>query len=160
MWNPQIDEALTIKLDSMCGIERKDNRPLWDVRFMQDARNAATMATCPRLSVGCVLVRDKHILASGHNGAPRRMPHCTEVGCLMDGGHCIRSLHAEQNAINRVGIGAQGATCYVTHHPCPLCANMLINAGIVRVVYLNEYTPADGGEFFRLAGVIVDRIEL
>ena len=155
--------AVGADLDRMFGVIPADNRPLRDVRFMRDALNAATMATCPRASVGCVLVRDGHGLVSGYNGASRGLPHCTDVGCLMVDGHCLRSCHAEQNAIAtaaRLGVSVTGATCYSTHQPCTTCANMLINTGIVRVVYLNEYTPADGGEFFRFAGVIVERMEL
>lgn len=138
-------------------------RPTWDEYFMQKAVHAATRATCPRLSVGCVIVRDKHTLVDGYNGAAEGLPHCIDVGCLMDGGHCVRSEHAERNAINqaaREGINVQGATCYVTHFPCTRCANMLINVRIARVVYLYDYEPVDGGEFLRMAGVQVERMML
>jgi dCMP deaminase len=144
------------------GEERTDPRPSKDERFMRDALNAARMATCPRASVGAVFVRDGHGLVSGYNGAPVDQPHCTDVGCFMEAGHCKRSAHAEQNAITwaaRLGVSLERSVCYVTHFPCTTCANMLINLGVVRIVYLNEYTPADGGDFLRLAGVPVERIE-
>jgi dCMP deaminase len=138
-------------------------RPSWDQFFMEAAAHVSSRATCPRASVGCVMVRDNLQLVHGFNGAPRGANHCTDVGCMVESSHCIRSLHAEQNAIiqaARTGVSLVGATCYVTHHPCALCANMLINVGIIRVVYLNMYPPADGGEFLRQAGVIVERLEL
>lgn len=154
---------LTTQIARLFNEQPKDNRPSWDVYFAEDALHVATRSTCPRARVGCVLVRDNHRLVSGYNGASRSLQHCTDVGCLMHGNHCVRACHAEQNALAtaaKLGISIDGATCYCTHRPCTTCANMLINAGIVRVVYLNEYTPADGGEFFRAAGVAVERIEL
>ena len=142
---------------------QRTERPSWDVYFMEQAIHVSSRSTCPRAAVGCVMVQDKFALVSGFNGSVRGAPHCTEVGCLMESNHCIRSLHAEQNAIiqaARTGVSLLGATCYVTHHPCALCANMLINVGIIRVVYLNMYPPADGGEFLRQAGIVVERLEL
>lgn len=150
--------AMVVKAD-----EPPRQRPSWDNYFAQAALHAATRSTCPRAQVGCVMVHDNLALVTGFNGAPRGMDHCTDVGCLIENNHCIRSLHAEQNAIiqaARTGVSLVGATAFVTHHPCALCANMLINVGVVRVVYLNMYPPADGGEFLRQAGVIVERIEL
>ncbi len=160
---PTLSPTVSTHLDALFGHPRMDNRPSWDERFMRDALNAATMSTCPRASVGCVLVRDKHLVVAGHNGAPRGLPHCTDVGCMLESNHCIRANHAEQNAITeaaRRGVNAAGTTLYVTHHPCALCAKMLINLGVVRVVYLNEYVPADNGEFLRMAGIPVERIVL
>lgn len=142
--------------------ERKA-RPSWDLHFMEDALHAATRSTCPRASVGCVMVRNNNRLISGYNGADPGLAHCTDVGCMMDGNHCVRATHAEANAIAfaaQEGISLKGATCYVTMHPCTSCAHLLIRAGIVKVVYLNMYPPADGGEFLRLAGVVVEKIEL
>ena len=98
----------------------------------------AKRATCPRRQVGAVLVRDKRIITTGYNGSPSGMPHCTEVGCRLHEGHCIRAIHAEQNAIVQAalyGVSTRGATCYVTAAPCVTCANLLVAAGIVRVVY-------------------------
>lgn len=138
-------------------------RPSWDVYFCQMAQVAATRSTCPRAAVGCVLVSNRHVVSTGFNGSASGTPHCIDDGCMVVDGHCIRSIHAEQNAIIQAalhGTSTFGATAYVTHQPCALCAKMLINTGIVRVVYINEYTPVDGGLFFRQAGVEIERIEL
>jgi dCMP deaminase len=135
-------------------------RPSWDEYFMMMARDVvSTRATCLRRKVGAVLVRDKRILTTGYNGSPPGMPHCTEVGCWMVEGHCIRTIHAEQNAIVQAaihGISTQGATCYVTSAPCVHCAKLLIAAGIVRVVYADRYTDTLGEQILREAGVILD----
>ena len=156
-------ESLTKQLDAMYGHPQGDKRPSWDTYFLQMALHVATRATCPRAQVGCVLVRDKRMLTTGYNGSPAGLPHCLDVGCMIVNGHCLRSLHAEQNAIIQAalhGVTTANATCYVTHQPCVHCAKMLINAGVVRVVFINQYVPVDGGEFFRLAGVDVERAEL
>jgi len=134
-------------------------RPSWDAYFMQIAHLVATRATCPRRSVGAVLVRDKRILATGYNGAPSGLPHCPDLGpthewptgCLR-AGHCIRALHAEQNALlqaAKIGVACDGATIYVTCQPCNACAKMLINAGIKRVIYEGEYPDEFSKEIFR-----------
>lgn len=157
-----ISKKATEYLDKVY-LKAKDPRPSKDERFMLDALNAATMSTCQRAQVGCVFVRDGYGIVSGYNGAPRGMAHCLDDGCIMEGNHCIRSLHAEQNAIIQAawhGVSIRQSTVYVTHYPCALCAKMLINLGTIRVIYLNEYAPADGGDFLRLAGVPVERIEL
>jgi len=134
-------------------------RPSWDAYFMQIAQLVKTRATCPRRSVGAVIVRDKRILSTGYNGAPRGLPHCPEgggehdwpLGCLR-AGHCIRALHAEQNALLQaamMGIACQDSTMYVTCQPCNNCAKMIINAGIVRVIYEGEYPDEFSKELFR-----------
>lgn len=134
---------------------------------MQIAHLVATRATCPRRSVGAVIVRDKRILATGYNGAPRGLAHCPvdgelndwPVGCLK-AGHCIRSLHAEQNALLQaamIGVACQGATIYVTCQPCNTCAKMLINAGIDRVIYEGDYPDDFSMELFRDAHTEVYR---
>lgn len=138
-------------------------RPSWDNYFMDMARMAATRATCPRAQVGCVLVRDNRILATGYNGSPTGFDHCTDVGCLMVENHCTRALHAEQNAIIQCalhGVSSKGATCFVTHFPCVVCAKMLINAGVWRVVYLNDYANARGDEFFKWAKVQIEQMKV
>ena len=99
-------------------------RPSWDEYFMNIALEVARRSTCPRAQVGAIIVRDKRILTTGYNGAPSGLPHCTEVGCLMRGGHCVRTLHAEQNAIIQGalhGVSVKGGTIYVTHQPCLIC---------------------------------------
>jgi len=134
-------------------------RPSWDAYFMQIAHLVATRATCPRRAVGAVIVRDKRILATGYNGAPSGLPHCPEGGgttewpggCLR-AGHCIRALHAEQNALlqaAKIGIACEGSTIYVTCQPCNACAKMIINAGVKRVIYEGDYPDEFSKELFR-----------
>jgi dCMP deaminase len=142
------------------GILLAVNRPSWDEYFMQIAHMVATRATCPRRSVGAVIVLDKRILATGYNGAPIGLAHCTEVGCHIVAGHCIRALHAEQNAILQAalnGVSTRGATIYVTCQPCNHCAKMIINAGIQRVVFEGDYPDEFALELFAEAGVQLHR---
>lgn len=109
---------------------------------MQIARTVATRATCPRASVGCVIVRERRILTTGYNGAPRGVVHCTEVGCILREDHCVRATHAEANAAIQGalhGIALQGAMAYCTHQPCVGCSKLLISAGIVKIVYQDPY---------------------
>jgi dCMP deaminase len=144
------------------------DRPSWDAYFMQIAHLVAMRATCPRRQVGAVIVRDRRILATGYNGAPRGLAHCPvggpdhdwPDGC-MRAGHCIRSLHAEQNALLQaamIGIACEGTTIYVTCQPCNACAKMLINAGIRRVVYEGDYPDDFSLELFRESGMEVFRV--
>ncbi len=131
-------------------------RPSWDDYFMQITHQVAKRSTCPRAAVGAVIVRDKRILTTGYNGAPSNLPHCTEAGCLMVNGHCVRTLHAEQNAIIQGalhGVDVSSSTLYVTHQPCLVCAKMIINAGIERVVYAGHYPDEIALGFLEGAGV-------
>ncbi len=125
-------------------------RPSWDRYFMEIAELVSSRSTCLRRQVGAVLVRDKHIIATGYNGAPRGISHCMEVGCLREKlgipsgqrHEMCRGTHAEQNAIIQAalhGVSTDGATLYCTHQPCILCAKMLINAGVEKVVFQGEY---------------------
>jgi dCMP deaminase len=123
---------------------------------MDIAFAVAERSTCDRAHVGAVLVRDRRILTTGYNGAPAGLPHCDEVGHLMVDGHCVRTLHAEQNAIIQAalhGVSIEGATAYVTHQPCLTCAKMIINAGIRCVVYAGNYPDEYSRLFFDQAGV-------
>lgn len=132
------------------------NRPTWNEYFMAIAREVAKRSTCERAQVGAVIVREKRILTTGYNGSPRGLPHCLEVGCLMDNEHCVRTLHAEQNAIIQAalhGVITEGATIYVTHQPCFICAKTIINAGISDIVYDREYKDDRSIEFLSQAGV-------
>ncbi len=144
-----------------------DPRPSWDDYFLKIAHLVATRATCPRRQVGALIVREKRILCTGYNGAPRGLAHCPEggpdhdwpKGC-MRAGHCIRSLHAEQNALLQaamIGIPCEGATLYVTCQPCNTCAKMLINAGIRRVIYEGDYPDDFSLELFQEARLEVSR---
>jgi len=125
-------------------------RPSWDKYFMEIANVVATRSTCLRRQVGAVLVKEKRILTTGYNGAPRELAHCLEVGCLREQlgipsgerQELCRGLHAEQNAIIQAayhGVSIFGATLYCTHQPCITCAKMLINAGIERIIYEEAY---------------------
>jgi dCMP deaminase len=147
-------------------------RPTWDEYFMNIAYVVGTRGTCDRGRNGAVIVRDKRILTTGYVGAPRGLEHCDEAGHLMhdvinpDGKiskHCIRTAHAEQNAIVQAalhGVSTEGATLYVKFEPCFTCAKMIINAGIKRVVCQKKYHAAElTREFFRKAGVEIEYIE-
>ena len=110
---------------------------------MNIAREVSTRSTCDRKFVGAVVVRDRAILATGYNGSIRGLPHCDEVGHLMEDGHCVRTVHAEANAVVQAakhGAGIDGATIYVTASPCWSCFRLVANAGIKRIVF---------GEFYR-----------
>lgn len=103
---------------------------------------AASRSSCPRLAVGCVLAVDDRMVSSGYNGAGPDEPHCLDEGCEMEGDHCVRATHAEENAIfnaARFGIALQGATAYVTYTPCRRCRRALKSAGIVAIHHLKEY---------------------
>jgi dCMP deaminase len=118
-------------------------RASWDEYFMRIATEVATRSTCDRKHVGAVIVRDKCILATGYNGSIRGMPHCDEDGHLMEDNHCVRTIHAEANAViqaARNGVRIEGGTIYVTASPCFGCFKMIANAGLGRVVF---------GEFYR-----------
>lgn len=136
----------------------KTGRPTWDEYFLNIALEVANRSTCDRAQVGAVIVKDKRILTTGYNGSPSGLPHCTDAGCLMDNGHCIRTLHAEQNAIIQAalhGVSTAGASIYVTHQPCFLCAKTIINAGIGEIVYAREYPDERSMHFLKEAGVRV-----
>lgn len=106
---------------------------------MQTALVMAQRATCPRASVGGVIAVRNRIVATGYNGSPCGTAHCHDVGCLMHEGHCIRTIHAEANALINATISVRGGTIYVTHYPCPICANLIVQSGIAQVYYLNKY---------------------
>jgi dCMP deaminase len=118
-------------------------RASWDDYFMNIARTVAARSTCDRKFVGAVIVRDRMILATGYNGSVRGLPHCDEEGHLMEDGHCVRTVHAEANAIvqaARAGVRIDGAGIYVTASPCWGCFRLIANAGITRIAF---------GEFYR-----------
>lgn len=132
-------------------------RPDWDSYFMKIAYAVSERSTCDRAFVGSVLVLDKRILTTGFNGSPAAQPHCDEIGHLMVDGHCIRTIHAETNAIIQAalhGVSTRGCTCYVTHFPCVNCTKALINAGISRLVYHTAYRMDENAlEFLRSASI-------
>ena len=128
-------------------------RVSWDRYFMNLAVQAAARSTCPRKAVGAVIVRDKAVLATGYNGSLRGLAHCTDAGCLMENGHCVRTVHAEANAIlqaARSGVRIEGADIYVTASPCWNCFKLIANAGIRRVFY---------GDFYRDERIVTFALE-
>lgn len=123
---------------------------------MNLAREVASRSTCPRKSVGAVLVRDKAVLATGYNGSIRGLAHCSEEGCMLLNDHCVRTVHAEANALvqaARHGVRIEGADCYVTASPCWECFKLLANAGVKRIVFGEFYRDERIWEFARLAGI-------
>lgn len=131
-------------------------RPTWHAYFIEMARLAATRATCPRRRVGAVLTRHNQILATGYNGAVRGGEHCDDVGCLMVDGHCVRTVHAEANAIIQCavnGVSSVGSTLYCTDFPCINCAKTLVQAGVERIIYLTDYPDPNSAAVLRAGGV-------
>lgn len=123
---------------------RQTRRLTWHEFFASQSRVMALRSTCPRLSVGCVIVRDKRMIASGYNGSITGDEHCLDVGCRIVDDHCIRTIHAEQNALlqcARFGVSTEGADLYVTHLPCLQCTKSIIQAGIRNVFYEEAYRP-------------------
>ena len=135
-------------------------RASWDSYFLDLAAKVATRATCPRKAVGCVLVKDRRIVATGYNGSPSGMPHCDDVGChLMDKGgrqSCVRTVHAEANALLQAGRKAVGSTAYLTIPPCLECAKLLIQGGVVDVLWSGDYVGGDGVDLLVEARLAVD----
>jgi dCMP deaminase len=143
-------------------------RPSWDEYFMEITHLVARRSTCLRRKVGAVLVKDKNILATGYNGAPSGVAHCLDIGCLRERLAVVsgerhelcRGLHAEQNAIIQAakhGTNINGSTIYCTTMPCIICAKMLINAGIERIVYEQGYPDQLAEEMIEEAGITVMR---
>ncbi len=123
-------------------VKIKDKRVGWDEYFMNIAQEVATRATCDRKHVGALIVRDRVILSTGYNGSIRGLPHCDEVGHEMEDGHCVRTVHAEMNAIVQAaknGVAIDGATIYTTASPCWICFKLVANAGIKMIVYGEHY---------------------
>lgn len=143
-------------------------RPTWDEYFMDITHLVAKRSTCLRRQVGAILVKDKKILTTGYNGAPSRLKHCLDTGCLREDleipsgerHELCRGLHAEQNAIIQAayhGVEIRGATLYCTNHPCIICSKMIINSGIVRVVYEEGYADRLAEEMLRESRVSIER---
>jgi dCMP deaminase len=139
-------------------------RPTWDEYFMKITRLVAERSTCLRRKVGAIIVKDKRIISTGYNGAPRGLAHCLEIGCLREQleipsgerHEMCRGAHAEQNAIIQAassGISMEGATMYCTTAPCSTCAKMIINAGIERLVLGGRYPDQLGEDLISEAGI-------
>ena len=149
-----------------CLLKLMIDRPSIDEYFIEIASVVAKRSTCIRNRVGAVIVRDKRIISTGYNGAPSNMQHCLDIGCIRQQQNIesgtrhekCRAVHAEQNAIIQAalhGVVTEGATLYCTHQPCILCAKMIINAKIKRVVYVTPYPDNDAIDFFKDSGVEV-----
>jgi dCMP deaminase len=145
---------------------RKQHRPSWDDYFLAIANMVRERSTCLRRKVGAVVVRDKRILTTGYNGAPKGMKHCSELGCLRESREVppgerhelCRGIHAEQNAVVQAaafGVSIQGSTLYCTHFPCVLCTKLLINAGIRRLVVEQPYPDELSGHMLEEAEIEV-----
>jgi len=148
-----------------------DNRLSWDDYFMEITRLVARRSTCLRRHVGAIIVRDKRILATGYNGAPKGLAHCLETGCLREKmgvpsgrmQELCRGLHAEQNAIIQAalfGVSIENSIIYSVTQPCVVCAKMIINAGIKRVVFDETYPDPLAEQMFEEAGVDLVNIRL
>lgn len=151
--------------------EEQQMRASWDEYFMQIAEIVKTRSTCLRRQVGAVIVRDNRIITTGYNGAPSGLRHCTEIGgCERERQgipsgqrhELCRALHAEQNAIiqaAKIGVGTEGSTIYITLQPCVICAKMLVNAGIVRIVHKGEYPDDLSRSILEEAGIAITVME-
>ena len=145
-----------------------DNRMSWDEYFMQMAELTSRRSTCLRRHVGAVIVKNKHIIATGYNGAPKGLAHCAELGgCLREQmsvpsgerHELCRALHAEQNSIIQaatLGQSIEGGTIYITNHPCSICAKMIVNAGLTGIVVRNGYPDRLAEKILDEAGLNVD----
>ena len=131
----------------------------WDEYFMAQSHLLSLRSTCSRLSVGATIVKDKRIVSGGYNGDE----HCIDVGCKVVEGHCVRTIHAEINAIlqcSKFGVGTEGATIYVTHFPCLNCTKSIIQAGIKEICYANDYRNNEyARELLEKSGVVVRKID-
>jgi len=147
-------------------IKSKDRRPSWDQYFLRIADTVATRSTCLRRQVGALIVKDRRILATGYNGTPKSIAHCSVAGCLrkklgVSSGkrhELCRGLHAEQNAIIQAalyGTSVKDSVMYVTNHPCIICAKMIINAGINEIIIADGYPDKMAKDFFKEAKVRV-----
>ncbi|QEA30824.1 hypothetical protein C5L31_001026 [Secundilactobacillus malefermentans] len=136
----------------------------WNQYFMIQAVLLASRSTCNRLSVGATLVRDRRIIAGGYNGSVAGDTHCIDEGCYLVDGHCMRTIHAEMNAIlqcAKFGESTDGAEIYVTDFPCLQCTKMLLQAGIVKIYYLRNYHNDPYAEkLIKLKNVALEKVSL
>jgi dCMP deaminase len=138
-------------------------RPSWDNYFLKLAMLVSERATCPRMHCGCVLVKDRQILATGYNGSIPGDAHCEDDGCMIIDNHCVRTIHAEINALLQCashGVNTSGAKAYVTNMPCTNCAKALIAAGISEVIIFSEYHDTLAEQFFEKAKVKLVRLKM
>ena len=141
----------------------KKKRPSWDEYFLKLAMLASERSTCPRMHCGCVFVKDKFVLATGYNGSLPGHPHCEDIGCLVVDNHCVRTNHAEMNALTQAaihGVTLKGATAYITNMSCTTCAKALIAAGIVRVVVFSDFHDTLATQFYTTSEVEIVKTEM
>ncbi|MFZ0453609.1 MAG: cytidine/deoxycytidylate deaminase family protein [Ignavibacteriaceae bacterium] len=144
-------------------MKKKNKRPSWDEYFLKLAMLASERATCPRMHCGCVLVKDKFVLATGYNGSLPGQPHCEDVGCLVVENHCVRTNHAEMNALTQAaihGVNIKGSTAYITNMSCTTCAKALIAAGIKRVVVFSDFHDTLATQFYTDSGVEIAKLPM
>jgi dCMP deaminase len=145
-------------------------RPSWNEYYMDIAETVKRRSTCMRRQVGALLVLNKKILATGYNGSPKGLRHCNEIGCMRNDlqvpsgerHELCRGLHAEQNAIIQAamhGVKIEGADLYVTHKPCVVCAKMIINSGVEKVVFKGDYPDRLSDNMFKEAGIVLEHYE-
>lgn len=147
----------------------ESGRPSWETYFMDITFLVSKRTTCLRRAVGAIIVKDKRVLATGYNGAPTGIEHCSEVGCLREqlnvpsgkNHELCRGIHAEQNAIIQAalhGVSIKGASLFCTNLPCSICAKMIINAGISKIYYQSGYADVMSAEMLEAAGIEVIKL--
>ena len=157
------------KVSSVSLPEKINKRPDWDTYFLEIVELVSKRSTCCRRAVGSGLVRDHRILATGYNGAPSKLKHCLDIGCLREQlkipsgerHELCRGLHAEQNAVIQAalhGVNTKGSTLYCTNHPCVICAKMIINAGVVRIVIRDGYHDKLAAQMLKEARISVKQL--
>ena len=137
------------------------SRPTWDEYFVTILEAAASRATCDRGRAACVITREHDLLVTGYVGSPAGFQHCDDVGHKMVNGHCVRTVHAEQNALAaaaRRGVALAGGTAYCSMTPCRICAMLLISAGVTRVVAVSSYQNREGLDMLLMAGVTFQQL--
>lgn len=140
-----------------------DLRISWDEYFMAQSHLISLRSTCSRLNVGATIVRDKRIIAGGYNGSIKGDEHCIDIGCKVVDGHCVRTIHAEINAIlqcSKFGASTENAIIYVTHFPCLNCTKAIIQAGIKEICYANDYRNSEYAEqLIKKSGITVRKVD-
>ncbi len=140
----------------------------WDEYFISIAEKASMRSTCPKAAVGAIVVKDNQIIGTGYNGAPSGLPHCSDIGCIEINGHCSNVIHAEINAIIHAqkNNNVNGAILYCTYKPCFECCKIIINVGISKVKYRNNYVDnrfkktkySNQNEYFKEVGITMEKI--
>ena len=144
-------------------MSKENSRPKWDEYFLKLAMLASERSTCPRMHCGCVLVKDRFVLATGYNGSLPNQPHCDDVGCLIVDNHCVRTNHAEINALVQGavhGVSIKGSTAYITNMSCTTCSKALIAAGVKRVVVFSDFHDTLAIKFYKESGIEITYLKM